>query len=728
KAQGWAEQLTALGDRLFDSDNIPAAHALFLVAGIQVELPTTKGARIVLPGVDHRKPFHRALRTREATDAVHVLEVLEVAFSDGGRGKQNSAVQGHKLRMAMRLADLGFVEKAHCYVQSAQAEVAAMGGRSRGGSEQRSPYSPQFITALHEFGDRARASLGVEADTGGGGGGGGGGGNLEGGGRKGEKTTAGSAAAEAGGWLLNRVTSLVKTSATPGPAPTNARPLPSKPQPTAEPDQGALEPATWQAPQPSSFTAPFRQQQSPFSREAGVGRGGGGNTHPSPPSSTGTGTPPPLPLPAAVRGGGSGRAGSRKTLAPYQEPRPPGVGVSRPAALPSTGEAGAFPAGGAAAAAAPPPPPQRQAFPGSAGGGGRFGEVPRNTGSPAFGESFGQSFGHSGPPGSPALTPPPPTLASGPGPGPGLAGEPQRHPAAVGGGTEASEAAAVVAKGILARGGGSGGAGEGRGGGAGPPGQRGGDEAAGGGSGKREGGEGKGGKGKGGGGDQAPKSEPRKGTKGKGVQRRASVGAPAVGAKPGRLAKIMSKWLYPEAKHADVGNEMEAYYDEKAKRWVFPGENPGEAAAATPLAPPTTSQLGSPSNSQAGGPGGGGGAAGAPPPPTPGLDANDPLAALMAPPQVMIGAPRRHTTAGSGPPGSGPPSEGMNWAAAGAPPMSGGGGGGGGGAWGGARGGTRSPFSAEGNMTAFAPKAPMSSSGRGGGGEGEGGGVEGAAG
>ena len=59
KAQGWAEQLTGLGDRLFDSDNVPAAHALLLVAGIEVDLPTTKGARIVLPGVDHRKPAHR---------------------------------------------------------------------------------------------------------------------------------------------------------------------------------------------------------------------------------------------------------------------------------------------------------------------------------------------------------------------------------------------------------------------------------------------------------------------------------------------------------------------------------------------------------------------------------------------------------------------------------------------------------------------------------------------
>lgn len=47
---------------------------------------------------------------------------------------------------------------------------------------------------------------------------------------------------------------------------------------------------------------------------------------------------------------------------------------------------------------------------------------------------------------------------------------------------------------------------------------------------------------------QAPKSEPRKGAKGKDLQRRASAGGAAVVAKPGRLAKMMSKWLYPEAK------------------------------------------------------------------------------------------------------------------------------------------------------------------------------------
>lgn len=46
-----------------ESGNVPAAHAMFLVAGIQVELPTTKGARLILPGVDHKKAAHRYVCT-----------------------------------------------------------------------------------------------------------------------------------------------------------------------------------------------------------------------------------------------------------------------------------------------------------------------------------------------------------------------------------------------------------------------------------------------------------------------------------------------------------------------------------------------------------------------------------------------------------------------------------------------------------------------------------------
>lgn len=71
-----------------------------------------------------------------------------------------------------------------------------MAGRSQGGSEQRSPYSPQFITALREFEDRVCAALGVEADSSSAG-------KADTGGGKKERT-AGSAAAGAGGWLIDR--------------------------------------------------------------------------------------------------------------------------------------------------------------------------------------------------------------------------------------------------------------------------------------------------------------------------------------------------------------------------------------------------------------------------------------------------------------------------------------------------------------------------------------------
>ena len=58
----------------------------------------------------------------EATDAVHILEILDVAWK-GNRGRNSDAVLGHKLRLAMRLADAGFLPKAYQYVRNTQAEV-----------------------------------------------------------------------------------------------------------------------------------------------------------------------------------------------------------------------------------------------------------------------------------------------------------------------------------------------------------------------------------------------------------------------------------------------------------------------------------------------------------------------------------------------------------------------------------------------------------------------------
>ncbi|CAM9346739.1 unnamed protein product, partial [Scytosiphon promiscuus] len=518
KVPGWIEQLTGLGDRLLESNDVPAAHALFLVAGMQVELPTTKGSKLVLPGVDHRKPAHRALRTTEATNAVHILEVLDLAFKSGGDRVRNSAVQGHKLRLAMRLADLGFLQKAHDYARSVQEEVAAMSGRSQGGLEQRSPYSPQFIKALTEFEDRTSAALGLEGTAGQGS-------RADADGdRKRERSGAGSAAAGAGG-----VSNLVKTSATPGPAPT-----PSRSSSSASLNQGqtaaqhqnqnqnassygapqgpsggaaAARPARQQlaAPRPVQHApgtagSPFQRQQkqhhpSMSTRDAGSpppGQGGGRGSSPSPPRAAGRSPPPPR-HPA-------GGAGWPKAVASDTSVSPEG---GQQGAMQSPPRSGA-------------PGLGTQPFPQGAGVRAAFGNSPpRSTGGspPAF-------SGGGAPPGGSRNSP----LQDAAG------GSSQKDgPASPGAGS------AAVARRLLNRGAGEEG---GRSPAKGVPHansapalvgeRRGGNEEA---------------------VEQAPKSEPRKGEKGKEIQRRASVGgAAAVGAKPGRLAKMMTKWFYPEAK------------------------------------------------------------------------------------------------------------------------------------------------------------------------------------
>ena len=75
--------------------------------------------------------------------------------------------------------------------------------------------------------------------------------------------------------------------------------------------------------------------------------------------------------------------------------------------------------------------------------------------------------------------------------------------------------------------------------------------------------------------------------------------------------------LNPNATQADVGEAMEAYYDEKTKRWIFPGEDPAEVAKPLPP-PPITPKPDS--NKEAA-------ISSTPVPPS-----NDPLASLMAPP------------------------------------------------------------------------------------------------
>ena len=73
--------------------------------------------------------------------------------------------------------------------------------------------------------------------------------------------------------------------------------------------------------------------------------------------------------------------------------------------------------------------------------------------------------------------------------------------------------------------------------------------------------------------------------------------------------------MNPDAKVAKLGTQLEAFYCEEKKRWIFPGEDASEAAGPPP-APPTDMFLSAPK----------------PNTPAPSAAADDPLAALMAPP------------------------------------------------------------------------------------------------
>ncbi len=115
----------------------------------------------------------------------------------------------------------------------------------------------------------------------------------------------------------------------------------------------------------------------------------------------------------------------------------------------------------------------------------------------------------------------------------------------------------------------------------------------------------------------------------------------------GIKAKV-TKWLNPDAKIADPGEEMQAYYDEKRKVWVFPGEDPDEKVK--PIPPPPTTPLGPDATATN-------------QPETP--RSNDPLAAMMAPPKRTpaslprgVGARAPSAAASRHPltsPGGGPP-------------------------------------------------------------------------
>jgi len=100
------------------------------------------------------------------------------------------------------------------------------------------------------------------------------------------------------------------------------------------------------------------------------------------------------------------------------------------------------------------------------------------------------------------------------------------------------------------------------------------------------------------------------------------------------LGKMITERLNPDAKIADVGGEMEAYFDKERKVWVFPGEDPDEKVKPPPPPPtaitPNKPEASATSNDET-------------------KQKNDPLSTLMAPPQrtpAMLSRGNRTATPG----------------------------------------------------------------------------------
>lgn len=81
-----------------------------------------------------------------------------------------------------------------------------------------------------------------------------------------------------------------------------------------------------------------------------------------------------------------------------------------------------------------------------------------------------------------------------------------------------------------------------------------------------------------------------------------------------KLKDRIIKWQNPDAHIANPGEAMQAFYDKERKVWVFPGEDPDEVAK--PIGPPPSASK--PSTT---------------PGPVQPNNNDDPLAAMMAPPQ-----------------------------------------------------------------------------------------------
>jgi hypothetical protein len=586
----WASRLVEMGDQLSqgkDQCSIQAAHALYLMAGLQPQKPS-KVSRLVLPGVNFSDPEARALRVPAAWDAVHMLETLELVYSDGTGGGITSIVQGHKLRLAMIMADLGYLDRAEAYMRSVRKTVDKMKGRDVG----KGLYTGMFIDALAEFEDRVGMCIGKPAQSEGG----------------------------AGSWFLRKVAGLVKSSGAPQGQPLASAPVPS--QPRVPPQQGPAQQVQSQvrrgpqpAPAAATTSAPTFQswngtpQQQPHQHHLDEAASHA-DSFPSPAFQSWGGAPAnkqsshehaaAAAQPSPVFQSWSGASANQQLQNEHVNaaPQPPPAFQSQSSAHPQhqqkhldqediTG-------------AAPVPSPTFQSWAGAPaqdGSNAAVSQAAAASPAPAF-----QSWNaHSASSQAPAASAGPSSAFRSWSGGPAPALDQAAAGAGAGAVPRAPSPRGAVTIPLT------------------PPGS----------SAERQG--------------QTPSplpgdvpqstSAPPSGRPGPGgpvvpeapmsesraredSSKKSSKGKGRKSSSSGFLTRMVSKWVFPDATVADVGDEMQAYYDEDKKCWVFPGEENKPPPAA--LAPPPTS-FGSPSGPQPGGP----------------APTNDPLAALMQPPDPL---------------------------------------------------------------------------------------------
>ncbi|KAL4141229.1 hypothetical protein PRNP1_014351 [Phytophthora ramorum] len=605
--------LTELGDRLWNElDAVAAAHVCYLLAGAQVEAPMPS-SKMALLGGDHRTP--KEARFYVSPAAVQRTEVYEWAqkHSKGAAANLMIPFQGYKLIYAMLLADHGKLEAAFKYVTSMLTVIKAVTATMKPGS---SMYLEGMKNQLTVLDDRLRQHLGqdrvasVTAST------------SRGGGRKQSGKWGLGSALSMMGKIVNRVVEgndsggaapAASSATTPGglyasEATPPAASYPSSPAvtaPTSSPAPSFPQQHVHQTPPTSSrgpspvLAGSYGHATPPMSQGSAPGSSNGYNRTPVAPPAGPYSRPAVNGIPPSGPLSGNGRLGPQQ----HHQPSGPFSGNGKPAPSgpysnsgPATRGHGTVPLMRSQHSIEPPgsnhsthsnssfngmpPAPMNNApqYP------------PQQHEQPPSSQNSQHSQYSQHSQDTPAARPMPPAFQR-PAPldGSGDAGSTSSssQPKTLAAGLAAEVVASLPPTNV--------------------------DATA----------------------MSGPSSDKGKASpKFKSAKKSArSKTPPPSGSSKGSgwlsgLSSFIATKMNPEAKVAKLGEQMEAYYDEKAKRWVFPGETAAEEPSM-PSAPPMPGSA--PGSIASGAPPAGtnsapGSMAGGPAP------SDDPLAALMAPP------------------------------------------------------------------------------------------------